>query len=184
LVGTIPSEVGYLSDLEVFDMGWNRLSGSIPWWDALPVPLGDIIVIANILLEGTIGTEVGRLPSLQLLQLGYNSFSGSLPSELGLLTGLALFGAEFSSLTGEIPSQLFHLPTLGHLGLGSNFLSGSLPEATSGSSSGIDTLLAPESLLSGSLPTTLDSLVPNLDREDCDVGVINFLLRQDPSRLL
>ena len=63
LEGTIPSELGSLTNLQELSLNNNSLSGSIP-------------------------SELGALTYLQHLSLNNNALSGSIPSELGALTYL------------------------------------------------------------------------------------------------
>jgi len=81
LDGTIPSELGDLSNLEFLDLEANRLSGTIP-------------------------SELGDLSNLQRLDLDANSLSGTLPSELGNLSNLQTLNLENNSLSGTLPSEL------------------------------------------------------------------------------
>ena len=63
LSGSIPPELGNLSNLEVLVLAYNQLSGSIP-------------------------PELGNLSKLEVLILGGNSLSGPIPPELGNLSKL------------------------------------------------------------------------------------------------
>ena len=61
--GTLPTELGDLSDLLALYLDSNKLNGTIP-------------------------NELSRLTSLVDLRLGVNQFTGTLPTELGRLTKL------------------------------------------------------------------------------------------------
>jgi len=63
LTGTIPRELGNLSNLMRLDLYSNKLTGTIP-------------------------TELVNLSHLTRLDLSYNGLTGSIPSELGNLTNL------------------------------------------------------------------------------------------------
>ena len=63
LSGSIPSELGRLTNLTTLDLAFNSLSGSIP-------------------------SELGSLINLTELNLSDNSLSGSIPPELGSLINL------------------------------------------------------------------------------------------------
>ena len=73
LSGSIPPELGNLTNLTTLELWENQLSGSIP-------------------------TEIGSLTNLTILNLSYNQFSGSIPSELGNLSNLVeLYAADNSA---------------------------------------------------------------------------------------
>ena len=78
---SIPSELGYLTNLTGLYLNGNSLSGSIP-------------------------PELGGLTNLTNLYLNDNSLSGSIPSELGNLTNLAVLNLENNSLSGSVPTSL------------------------------------------------------------------------------
>ena len=63
LVGTIPSELGQLDELEVLALSLNNLSGPLP-------------------------SEIGELIKLTKLNLEFNSLTGTVPSSFGYLTNL------------------------------------------------------------------------------------------------
>ena len=84
LTGTIPAELGSLSNLSLFV---NRLSGEIP-------------------------SELGSLSNLRVLHLGDNQLSGEIPSELGSLSDLEALHLWRNQLSGEIPPELGSLSNL------------------------------------------------------------------------
>ena len=105
LTGTIPSELGNLSNLTYLYLAYNSLSGTIP------AELGNLSNLAYLLLgynslSGTIPAELGNLSNLTYLFLAGNSLSGSIPSELGNLTKLTTFSTSGNSLTGSIPDGM------------------------------------------------------------------------------
>jgi len=62
--GSIPTELGMLSELRALILYWNELDGPIP-------------------------TELGRLTNLEYLELTNNMLSGTIPTELGVLSNLS-----------------------------------------------------------------------------------------------
>jgi len=102
LVGSIPPELGNLSNLLVLFLGLNMLSGSIP-------------------------PELGNIYTLQNLNLHSNQLSGNIPTELGNLSNLFYLYLYSNQLTGSIPPELGNLSNLWDLYLDSNQLTGSIP---------------------------------------------------------
>ena len=103
LNGTIPSELGNLSNLTSLNLGNNSLSGTIP-------------------------SELGNLKNLTFFNLGGNSLSGSIPAELGNLVYLTNFNVRDNNLSGEIPNELGGIKNLTYLDLwGENSFTGSIP---------------------------------------------------------
>ena len=68
LIGTLPSQIGLLTNLLQSADGNSFLAGNK--------------------LEGRLPTELGRLTEVESLKLFRNSFVGGLPTELGNLVGL------------------------------------------------------------------------------------------------
>ena len=85
LSGTIPSDLGDLSNLQVLKLNNNDLTGAIP-------------------------AELGRLNNLTELYLYNNDLSGEIPAELGNLTNLQSVYLSGNRLTGCIPSALSGVP--------------------------------------------------------------------------
>ena len=103
LGGTIPTELGQLSNLLGLDLDYNYLTG-----EAIPAELYNLSSLAQLdlnhnLLTGTIDSAIGDLTNLQFLQLGHNPITGTIPEELGNLN-LNAGGFENTLLTGTMPS--------------------------------------------------------------------------------
>lgn len=141
LTGTIPRELGNLSNLTVLDLSWNDLSGEIP-------------------------TEFGNLSKLTYLNLGENQLTGTIPPQLGILSNLTEMNLGENRLTGTIPTHLGNLSNLTEMNLGGNQLTGSIPIQLRNLSNLTDLNLS-GNRLTGTIPTQLGNL-SNLT--DLDLG--------------
>lgn len=81
LKGTIPTEIGLLSNLRLMDLSRNQLEGSIPdeLYDNLD--LQKLYLYKNQ-LTGTISSKIGELWDLTDFNVAQNKLSGSLPNRL------------------------------------------------------------------------------------------------------
>ena len=156
LSGSIPSELGNLTNLQGLSLVGNQLSGSIP------AELGSLtnlqwLYLGGNQLSGNIPAALGSLTNLEGLSLYTNQLSGSIPAELGSLTNLQWLDLEENQLSGSIPAALGSLTNLELLYLEENQLSGSIPAAL-GSLTNLERLYLEENQLSGSIPAALGNL--------------------------
>ena len=158
LTGTIPSELGNLTNLTWLQLSRNSLSGGIPSELGNLTKLTWLTLDLNYSLAGSIPREVGNLTNLKLLNLSDNSLSGSIPSELGNLTKLTSIVLQNNSLSGSIPIELGSLTNLTSLYASNNSLSGTIPSEL-GSLSNLELVYLQNNSLSGSIPTELGGLV-------------------------
>jgi Leucine-rich repeat (LRR) protein len=79
LTGSVPTELGLLTELTDLQLGHNALHGPIP-------------------------TELGR-SKLRRLGLEFNALQGTLPSELGRLSELTVVALQANELTGSVPAE-------------------------------------------------------------------------------
>ena len=178
LSGSIPPELGNLSIMKYLRLNNNQLSGSIP------LALCDLSILVDLLLfsnqlSGSIPPQLGNLSNLWALSLGYNQLSGSIPLELGNLSNL--WGLELSNnqLSGNIPPELGNLSNLKELYLYSNQLSGSIPPQL-GNLSNLKCLYLFNNQLSGMIPLTFTNLTllntfSFYDNHLCEPNVPEFL---------
>ena len=132
LSGSIPAEVGSLTDLGALDLSFNALSGPLP-------------------------AEVGNLTSLVTLDLAYTRLSGSIPAEVGNLVGLEFLDLAYSGLSGPLPAEVGNLASLEFLSLVGNKLSGPLP-AEVGNLVSLEYLYGAGNALSGPIPAEIGGL--------------------------
>jgi photosystem II stability/assembly factor-like uncharacterized protein len=98
LAGTIPVELGDLTNLVGLNLSVNQLAGPIPG-------------------------ALGGLSNLNSLYLHMNRLSGSFPSELGDLSSLSNLLVTYNHLVGEIPANIINLPGLSLIDINYNALS-------------------------------------------------------------
>ena len=107
LSGTIHTEIGLLTSLNILRLGPNKLTGTIP-------------------------SELGQLANMEVLSVAANTLTGRIPSELGTFTQVKEIWTDYNSLSGEVPEELGALanndvPALLSL-IYNPMLSGTLPE--------------------------------------------------------
>jgi Leucine-rich repeat (LRR) protein len=101
LTGTLPAEIGNLTNLGVLNLHQNNIGGTIP-------------------------AEVYSLTDLTELSLGSNQFTGSISPLVGDLVNLQILRFENLPMTGSVPAEVFNLTGLETLGL-SGRLNGPVP---------------------------------------------------------
>ena len=156
LSGSIPPELGQLSQLRALDLGNNELSGAILRELGGLTHLQELDLKFNE-LSGTIPLELADLTNLQLLDLESNRLTGTIPSELGALTQLQTLSLRSNQLTGLMPTELGGLIQLQRLDVGINELSGTIPPEL-GQLSRLQRLSLQFNQLSGTIPPELGSL--------------------------
>jgi len=90
LKGTIPTQLGLLTNLGELRLGFNSHIGEIP---SEIGNLGEHLVFLDIegnSLEGEIPPQLGGLDKLTKLHLSRNDLSGTIPSALGQLKNLGM----------------------------------------------------------------------------------------------
>ncbi|KAK3237031.1 hypothetical protein CYMTET_52869 [Cymbomonas tetramitiformis] len=102
LTGTVPTEMGALTNLEYLGLSSNCLTGTVP-------------------------TEIGALTNLEYMLLNVNSLTGIVPTEMGALTRLKTLFLNSNSLTSTVPTELRALTDVEKLHLDTNKLMGTAP---------------------------------------------------------
>ena len=152
LSGTIPTEIGELTNLETLNLGLNNFTGEIP------ASFGNLINLENLnlrqnqisgiiptdlqnltnlkyldlsynLISGNISDWVGSLNELEYLIVSSNNISGSLPNELGQISSLVNVELDYNQLNGEFPHWISNLTNLNVLKLNNNNFSGNIPDS-------------------------------------------------------
>lgn len=127
--GTIPPELGLLSNLKLIDLGGGpnqQLSGS------LPKQIGNLKNLEKLLfrmnrLTGTIPTEICTLENVDELRLKGNYFRGTIPTEISNMRNARIVDLSDNMLVGDIPSGIGNLIGLQSLFLDHNNFEGALP---------------------------------------------------------
>lgn len=156
LVGTIPPEIGHLTNLSELDFSHNELTGPTPP-ELANLPNLSRLNLAWNDLTGPIPPELGTVAGLSVLVLGGNDLTGPIPPELGSLSNLAYLYLDYNQLTGPIPGELAGLSSLSALNLSSNELTGPIPPAL-GTLAGLYSLTLGANQLSGPIPTELGNI--------------------------
>jgi hypothetical protein len=130
LAGTLPSELEFLTDLQVLHLGLNQLEGT------LPSVLGTLsnlqeFDIQNQGFSGPIPPEYGNLESLRLFDVRDNGLTGKIPSEFGALSNLKRFVARKNDLSSSLPPELSNLAQLTEFEVDGNKLTGTVPKSYS-----------------------------------------------------
>ena len=129
LRGTIPTELGELSDLRMIALMDNALTGTIP------NEFSSLTRLERVLLErnGLTGdTAEGALDwiedkaNLTHLSIGFNNIIGMIPESIGGLTALKMLSLSDNGLHGPLPSSIGALKSLNILALDDNSLTGDL----------------------------------------------------------
>ena len=157
LGGSIPSELGSLSNLENLHLAWNMLTGPIP------PELGDLYKLKSLRLDqnqliGSTPLELRKLSQLFQLNLSHNQLSGNIPVWLGNLSNLKYLDLGWNELSGSIPQELGDLNYLSSLRLDLNPLSGGEIPAWLSGLSNLQTLSLRSIQLTGAIPPELGDL--------------------------
>ena len=180
LNGTIPPELGRLSDLQVLYLHRNNLTGEVPGTLNSLSKLRLLYLYDNGLtgisdelgpgmtelrrlfaerndLTGEIPSGLGSMTNLDWLTLYSNQLTGEIPAELGGLTRLKRLYVHENGLTGEIPKELAGVSSLTHLLLHRNALTGKVSSELGGLTN-LEWLSLYDNKLDGSIPSALGDL--------------------------
>jgi len=128
MTGSLPEEIGLLSNMKRFDVALNRLEGSFPLSVFHKCHKLISLSLASNNFAFSIPTEIGLLGStLRHLSLFMNPITGSLPQELKLLTSLEYLDLTLTQVEGDIFEFVSYWPNLNDLYVGKSKLHGSFP---------------------------------------------------------
>ncbi|MEK6220620.1 MAG: hypothetical protein N2D54_00035, partial [Chloroflexota bacterium] len=108
LTGTIPSSISTMAGLEEIRLDGNNMTGPIPV-SVTALPNLDSIIIPGNDFDGPIHPEFGDMPLLRTLNLGHNLLTGIIPANLGNATTLKYLYLDSNDLSGNLPPELGNL---------------------------------------------------------------------------
>ncbi|GKB83487.1 kinase RLK-Pelle-LRR-XI-1 family protein [Tanacetum coccineum] len=157
LEGSIPEQIGMLSNLAHLSLSGNNLNGM------LPVSLTNLTKLVELDLSGnnftsTIPSQIGNLKNLLHLDLRDNQFSGLIPSSLCSMFNLTYLDLSDNQFSGLIPSSLGFVVNLLHLDLSQNQFTG-LILSSLGSMVDLTYLDLSQNNFIGPIPSSLGFLV-------------------------
>ncbi|XP_057845323.2 putative leucine-rich repeat receptor-like serine/threonine-protein kinase At2g24130 [Cryptomeria japonica] len=129
--GSIPQEIGNLTNLTYIDFTNNALTGPIPSTLERLKMLERLYLDQNN-LQGPIPNEIGALKHLGLLSLSFNLLTGRIPQSIGSLPQLRRLHLHHNQFDGRIPVELFQILTLELLDLSHNNFTGNIPPEVAG----------------------------------------------------
>ncbi|RHN44196.1 putative leucine-rich repeat domain, L domain-containing protein [Medicago truncatula] len=175
LQGQLPRALVNNRRLEFFDVSYNNINDSFPFWMG-ELPELKVLSLSNNEFHGDIrcsGNMTCTFSILHILDLSHNDFSGSFPTEMiqswkamntsnasqlqyRLQKFYSLIAIDISSnkISGEIPQMIGELKGLVLLNLSNNMLIGSIPSSL-GKLSNLEALDLSLNSLSGKIPQQL-----------------------------
>lgn len=128
LVGTLPKELGQLSELKNLVLNNNLLTGGLPASIANMTNLTEISMQVNPgFFNGPLPTSISQLKLLTVLNLNTTGLNGAFPTWISNFSNLVTLVFSNNKLDGEMPVQVTDLKLLRTFQSHSNNLSGSLP---------------------------------------------------------
>lgn len=162
LTGSIPAEVGRLSELQLLSLNSNSLHGEVPKEIGNCSNLRQLELFDNQIF-GRIPAEVGQLSYLEKFRVGGNpGIRGEIPTTISNCKRLVFLGIADTGISGKIPSSLGELKDLQTLSVYTANLTGEIPPEI-GNCSSLENLFLYENQLSGKIPEEL-SLMKKLKR--------------------
>jgi Leucine-rich repeat (LRR) protein len=126
LNGTIPAEMGNLTQMRHLEIGRNNISGEIPieFWNMFRL---ERLALERQPISGQLPPQIGNLTNLQRLYLDGMQLSGDIPEELWGLSSLQRLYLDQNEFTGQIPAEIGNLTNLQRLYLNDNYFTGPFP---------------------------------------------------------
>jgi len=144
LQGTLPSEIGLLSELTYLDIGNNDISGRVP-------------------------SSLGILRNMTYLTLNGNDFRDRLPSSLEGLTKLEVLDLSNNEIDGPLLNAT-NWKSMNKLKVDGNFFTGEVPKSF-GAFDSLEILHIQRNKLSGSVDGFMCANLPSEFELDCEGGI-------------
>ncbi|RVW82682.1 MDIS1-interacting receptor like kinase 2 [Vitis vinifera] len=170
LNGTIPHQIGTLTQLTILYLPLNNLTGELPLSLANLTQLEYLFLYSNR-LHGSIPPEIGKMKNLIYFFLHDNNLTGVIPSSFGNLTNLILLSLSGNQISGFIPPQIGKMKNLNVLDLGYNNLIGVIPSSF-GNLTNLTYLNLSSNQISGFIPVEIGNL-KNLGQIDISDNLIS-----------
>lgn len=159
LTGSLPTEIGVLTQLTSLNIFNNNISGTLPTTisnltNAITLELG------SNQLTGFIPPLIANLSSLERLDMSYNQFTGSIPTGIGTMTSLKQLFFHVNQLSGVLPASIGNLVNLTSFSVFNNQLSGTVPGSLANLIN-LTSLVLSVNQFTGDLPSGI-GLIPNL----------------------
>ncbi|KAM7473900.1 hypothetical protein LguiB_021143 [Lonicera macranthoides] len=164
LTGTIPSSLFNISTITDFWMTSNQLIGTLPANIGLTLPNLQRISFASNNFHGEILGSFSNASQLQILQMPRNILTGQVPANLGSLQNLHVFNIENNLLGTNATDNLSFITSLSNctnlqiLGLDSNNFGGEIPSSIGNLSVQLKGLALGDNYISGIIPASIESL--------------------------
>ncbi|KAM0029539.1 putative protein kinase RLK-Pelle-LRR-XI-1 family [Helianthus debilis subsp. tardiflorus] len=156
VVGSIPEQIGLLSNLNFLSLWGNQLTGNLPVSLTNLTHL-EVLDLGGNNFSGNIPDSFTNLIRLKYLYISGNSFSGEFPALLTNLIHLEELDLSRNNFSGELPVSLTNLTHLKYLTLSRNNFSGNLPVWLT-KLSHLEYLYLSYNNFSGELPVSLANL--------------------------
>ncbi|KAF8035545.1 hypothetical protein BT93_C1545 [Corymbia citriodora subsp. variegata] len=145
----LPSDLCYRwPNIQRLLLSHNQFSGLLP--ETL-TQCKELLVLSLSFnrFQGIIPRDIDGLQKVQELYFGTNNLTGTIPPTIGNMSSLHMLFIEFNSIGGKIPSEIGKLVNLNAMSLQDNLLT---------------VLSLMDNFLSGSLPSSSELSLPNLEK--------------------
>ncbi|PIN23330.1 Serine/threonine protein kinase [Handroanthus impetiginosus] len=156
LTGFIPRTMGMMKGLTRISLDYNKLQGHIPGDLCLLNRLAELYLSHNK-LQGPIPECFSELKSIQELYLDSNKLESVVPSDLWNLNDLIWLNLSMNNLSGSFPTGIEKLKVISKLDLSFNSLLGDVPSDIDKAVS-LDYLSLAHNEFQGSIPPSIGNL--------------------------